>query len=256
MTIQDIIEGAETCEYKGHLKDYSGAPEAEIDSAFQQILAASPDVYLIAGKGTDVQKGAISNRIIHYKDIFKLEGRPIRVPYLLFEDDRALILIPANDYSYITARGLYYCLTEQGALLYPYRNQIVVMEAKDTDQIVSVWQQFTTEKAGRLQRQVDGQRYSNYDRLLEEMIASSKQLKETAAASLAVTDDREPLIREYIVLWFYMKKLAYVLYMMNRDIRRERFGGNLHEQRRQAKANADRIEFLSLSEMWHLPRQR
>ncbi|MDD5850682.1 MAG: hypothetical protein PUC87_00825, partial [Galactobacillus timonensis] len=97
---------------------------------------------------------------------------------------------------------------------------------------------------------------SNYDRLLEEMIASSKQLKETAAASLAVTDDREPLIREYIVLWFYMKKLAYVLYMMNRDIRRERFDGNLQEQRRQAKANADCIEFLSLSEMWHLPRQR
>ena len=30
MTIQDIIEGAETCEYKGPLKDYSGAPEAPV----------------------------------------------------------------------------------------------------------------------------------------------------------------------------------------------------------------------------------
>lgn len=253
MTIQDIIEGAESCTYKGPLRDYSGAPEAEINAAFQQILATSPDVYLIAGKGTDVQKGAISNRIIHYKDIFKLGGRPIYVPYLLFEGDRALILIPSNDYSYITTRGLYYCLTEQGALLYPFRNQLVVMDAESTEEIVSVWNRFRTEKAGRLQREVDGTRYSDYDSLLEEMVDSSRKLREEAAETLASAKEREPLIRQYIVTWFYMKKVAYVLFMMNKDFRRDRFHGDMQEQRRQAKANADRIEIMSLSEMWHIP---
>lgn len=254
MTVKEIIEGAPACDWKGLLKDFPGAAEPEIHAAFQKILTMTPDVYLLAGKGTDVQKSAISNRIIHYKDIFKLEDHPIRVPYLLFDGERALILVPSSPYSYITTRGLYYCLTEQGALLYPYRNQMVVMNAESAEQIVSVWQQFQSEKAGRLQRQVDGTRYSDYDALLEEMITSSRQLKKEAAAALRTAQLREPLIRDYIVTWFYMKKVAYVLFMMNRDFRHDRFHDDAQEQRRQAKANADRIEILSLSEMWHLPK--
>ena len=72
------------------------------------------------------------------------------------------------------------------------------------------------------------------------------------AEELADLEDRAPVIAYYVVRWFLLKKLVYVQYMVNKNIRSSIHDGDIHRQRNQARLNSDDIPFLSYRQMWML----
>lgn len=254
------------CEFNGYLEDYLNLNEGEdskiepiLKEAFEAILAKDADVKICVGLASEINKDAISNQIIRYKDIFKLAGKALVYPYILYVkkdgEERALLIVPHAKYSYICAKGYYYCMTEPGSLFIDCKNEIVAISSNSAAKIADTYAKLFTMKAGALQRTVDRECFTNYEELKAEAIASSKELKEEACTRLVSTEDRTPLIYHYVLKWFLLKKVLYVQYMVNKNILTSAHEGNVKKQRNQAKLNADEIAFMSFSEMWRIPTQ-
>ena len=256
----DGRHGGTDCDFNGYLEDYLGSEE-DIDpilkEAFHAVAAADPECRLCAGLLTTVSRSAISNQIIRYKDVFKLVGRPLRFPYLLYtrkgEEDRALLITPAGQYGYLLAKGCYYCMTEPGGLGAQCQNEIVAVCAESAETVLKAFEDLLQKKAGAVQRALDHAHFNHYEDLKEQALKAAEQLKEEAEGKLAKTEDRTSLIYEYVIQWFLLKKVVYVQYMVNKDILNKAHEGNVHRQRNQAKLNADEVSFLSYSEMWRIP---
>ena len=253
----DSRKNGEDCEFNGYLEDYMGVdPELApvLREAFAEILSQDADVKICVGLKSEINKDAISNQIIRYKDIFKLNGKVLTYPYILYTtkdgEDRALLVVPYSTYSFIYAKGLYYCMTEPGSPFIDCKNEIVAVTSDRADKIVGAYAKLFTMKAGALQRSIDHDFYRNYDELKDLAVKAAGELKAEAPAILSALEDRTAAIYRYVVNWFLLKKVLYVQYMVNKNILNSVHEGNVKKQRNQAKLNADDILFMSYSEMW------
>ena len=253
----DSRKNGEDCEFNGYLEDYMGVdPELApvLREAFAEILSQDADVKICVGLKSEINKDAISNQIIRYKDIFKLNGKVLTYPYILYttkdSEDRALLVVPYSTYSFIYAKGLYYCMTEPGSPFIDCKNEIVAVTSDRADKIVGAYAKLFTMKAGALKRSTDHDFYRNYDELKDLAVKAAGELKAEAPAILSALEDRTAAIYRYVVNWFLLKKVLYVQYMVNKNILNSVHEGNVKKQRNQAKLNADDILFMSYSEMW------
>ncbi len=260
MAVYEVLKGIEAgqqCSYNGLLSEYLASNEMAdeaLASAFQTISSADPEVRIIRDLKGGVKLDNISNRIIHYRDISKLEGNPVVYPYILYarygESDQAMLTLPYEPGGYLYARGFYYCMSEAGSSFYEDRNEILEVCSNNPDEIVSSWERLKNEKPGLIQRQLDRIHFRNYDELKQKAMEAGEALKEHAAEQLVSAEDRAPIIVSSVVRWFLLKKLVYVQYMVNKNIRSSIHEGDIHKQRNQARINADDIPFLSYRQMW------
>ncbi len=254
----DVRHSGEDCTFNGYLEDYLNMEDVDLDpvlrEAFTEIQAAETDTRICVGLRSEINNDAISNQIIRYKDVFKLSGKPLIYPYILYltkeGQDRALLAVPYTQYGFIKAKGLYYCMTEPGSEFIDCKNEIVAICSDQAEAITKTFASLFTQRAGAIQRGVDGRYFRNYDELKSAAVSAAAQLKADAPAILASLEDRADQIYEYVVNWFLMKKVLYVQYMVNKNILNSVHEGNVKRQRNQAKLNADEITFMSYSEMW------
>lgn len=265
MAIEMILEqqldsrhGGEDCLFNGFLEDYLNLEDLGLDpileEAFKIIRDQNPNTRICAGMKADINRDAISNQIIRYKDIFKLTGKALTYPYILYErkndEERALLVVPYEEYSYLFAKGYYYCMTEPGSPLLDCKNEIVTVSSDDPAWIARTYEEMFVKKAGALQRGIDHSFFANYEELKDKAVKAAEIQKEKAYAELPALEDRTPAIYKYVVNWFLLKKVLYVQYMVNKDILNRVHEGNVKKQRNQAKLNADDVQFISFSEMW------
>ena len=255
----DNRRDGDDCSFNGFLEDYLGVTQ-DLDpvilEAFRAILEEDPDVRICAGLRSEISRDAISNQIIRYKDVFKLSGKAMVYPYILYEtregQDRALLVVPYSTYSFIYAKGYYYCMTEPGSRFIDCKNEIVAVSSDKPQEIQSAWSRIFRMKAGALQRSIDHEHFHDYEELRKDALEASAQQKEEAAQVLPTLEDRTETIYQYVIHWFLLKKVLYVQYMVNKSILNTVHDGNVKKQRNQAKLNADEISFLSYSEMWRM----
>lgn len=266
MTICAILEqqidrrhSGDDCEFNGYLEDYLGS-EPEISpvmkDALERIFAYDSDAKICVGLKSGINKDAISNQIIRYKDIFKLSGRVMTYPFIVYtaseNEERALLIVPDCKGGHIFAKGYYYCMTEPGSIFIDCKNEIVAISSPLAGRIAETFEQLFKVKTGALQRAVDRDYFTTYDELKAKVLEAAEAQKEDVRASLAGLEDRAYLIAQYVVNWFLMKKVLYVQYMVNKNILNAVHEGNVKKQRNQAKTNADEVPFMSYSEMWRL----
>ena len=205
---------------------------------------------------TQAELKLMEGEFIRYKDIFKLEGKALTFPYLLYltkeNAERALLVVPYTDYGFMIAKGLYYCMTEPGSEYIDCKNEIVAVCSNDAASIAKVFSDMFVQRAGSLQRNLDSRYYRNYDELKEAALKASEALKAEALNVLGTMTEKTERIRQYVIDWFLLKKVLYVQYMVNKNILNTVHEGNVKKQRNQAKVNADEVTFLSYSEMWRL----
>ena len=254
----DSSNNQDDCTFNGYLEDYLNLGETDLDpvlrEAFTAIQEGAVETKICVGLRSEINNDAISNQIIRYKDVFKLNGKPLIYPYILYltkdEQDRALLVVPYTKYGFIKAKGLYYCMTEPGSEFIDCKNEIVAICSAKAEDIVKAFENLFTQRAGALQRSIDGRHFCSYDDLKAAAIAAAEQIKQEAPAILASLEDRTEQIYENVVDWFLLKKVLYVQYMVNKNILNTVHEGNVKKQRNQAKLNADEISFMSYSEMW------
>lgn len=245
------------CEFNGYLEDYLGLDEPldpTLKDAFTKIAEQDGNVKICVGLKSEISRNAISNQIIRYKDIFKLSGKVLSYPYLLYtqqgEENRALLVVPYEPNSFVLAKGYYYCMTEPGSLFVDCKNEIVAISSNQSQEIVDTFQKLFEERAGAIQRGIDYGYYRNYDELKDKVYEMAETQKKNAPMVLAELEDRTQQIYQYVIRWFLMKKVLYVQYMVNKNILNSIHEGNIKQQRNQAKANADQVSIMSYSEMW------
>jgi hypothetical protein len=261
--IKDERHGGEDCLFHGYLEDYLSLPDTGLKDpereAFTEIVKQDPEVKIAAGCRGRISRNAISNQIIRYRDVFKLGGKPLLYPYILYEDrdgqERALLILPYEEGSYLYAKGCYYCMSEQGADFEPARNEIVALSSPSASLIEDTWNQIFTMNAGALQRKLDRRSFRDYEELFEQAKTCGKNLIANAKQTLPQTGERTAVIHSYVVKWFLLKKVLYVQYMKDRKILDTVHAGNIHKQRNQAKINAENITFISYAELWRMGRK-
>ena len=249
------------CTFNGYLEDYLGMEENQLDdvlkTAFETILQEEPDAKIITNLRHEISKDAVSNQIIRYKDIFKLNSRPLVTPYIIYAEhedgeSRALLVLPYSKANYLYGKGMYYCLTEPGSEFAEVKNEIVSIASESSAEIAKVFTDMFIEKAGALQRTLDKKFFTNYEELKATALAAAEEEKQNAIDTLPTLEDRTQQIYQYVVHWFLLKKVLYVQYMVNKIILKTEHDGNVKKQRNQAKINADSVVFLSYSEMWRV----
>ena len=262
MAICSILEKkipGRDCSFNAPLKEYLSEVQND-DEVLVEGLKASlddePDVWIICDLEVRISRSAISNRIIYYRDIFKLKGAGLRVPYMVYrhteEKDYALLIVRDKPAGYLYARGYYYCMSEPSGEYYDCRNDIVEISPETSEEIVSIWQKMKTEKSGVIQRQIDRRYFATYDALMEEALKAAAALKLLAEEDLPRIRERSETIGYFVSRWFLLKKVVYVQYMVNRKILSEIHENDIKKQRNQAKLNADAVEFISYRNLWTL----
>lgn len=256
--IKDIRKDGDQCEFNGYLEDYLDVVDSSDDQPMKDILHAlfeeNHDLKICVNLRSDINRQVISNQIIRYKDAFKLQGHPVICPFVIYgkqdDEEKALILVPHTERSYLYAKGLYYTLTEPYSFLADCKNELVAVTAESTDSVLNVFNKLFTVKAGALQREADRSRFSNYEQLKKDALDEAEAMREGAAERLHNAEDKEAEIYSLVVRWFLLKKVVYVQYMVNKDMLQNVHEGNIKKQRNQAKVNADEIPFISYSELW------
>ncbi len=254
--VKDLRKEGTDCDFNGYLEDYLETMEEEsvMKSCLQAIHEKNADMKICVNYRFSINKEVISNQIIRYKDSFKLQGKPIVCPYIVYgsdnNNDRGLMLTENEEYAYLFAKGTYYCLTEPMSPFVEAKNEIVSMLASDSESVMKIFNRLFTYKAGALQRELDRKMYAEYQDLKEEAVKVAQNLKDTAFDKIKEAEDAEATIKSLVVSWFLLKKVVYVQYMVSKDILEKVHEGNIKKQRNQAKINADEIPFVSYSECW------
>ncbi|MDI9517958.1 MAG: hypothetical protein QM266_01365 [Bacillota bacterium] len=255
----DSRKGGDDCKFNGYLEDYIHIIDEEkvdesVRKALELIAEEDNQVRVCVGLKMDISKDAISNQIIRYKDAFKLHGKPITIPFVVYGEnnmiDRALVIYPYEEYGYLYAKGQYYCMTEPGSDFVNCKNEIVAVSLKTAEEIFDAYKRLYSVTAGALQRSIDHNEFSDYEVLKENAIKCADEIRRNAVGVLTVLDDRTNAIYDMVVKWFLLKKVLYVQYMVNKEILNRVHDGNIRKQRNQAKLNSEEIKFMSFSEMW------
>ncbi|MBR2802166.1 MAG: hypothetical protein IKE21_06205 [Erysipelotrichaceae bacterium] len=250
---EDARKGSPLCEFNGFLEDYLQMLDEEHPdrAVLNSLFEADKDLHVIVNLQMGISRESISNQIIRYKDIFKLEDKAVVIPYVLYakheEAEKALLLVGED---YIYAKGMYYSLTEPSSELQAVKNDIVAMDSRDPALILQTYEKLFTRRAGQIQRELDHRHFRTYEESYQHALELSEGIRNELAEKLNAGEDREELIRSCISRWFLIKKFVYVQFMVDKNILNTQFEGNVKAQRNQAKQNADNIRFVSISDMW------
>lgn len=264
MAVGDVLKQKEVnrldCRFNGYLEDYLKRQDGDLSNDFlealKSVLKEFPHIRICVGLRTSIQPSTISNQIIRYKDIFKLEGKPIVISFLLYlEEDgeqRALLICDEPQYSYLYAKGLFYCLSEPESEFASCKNDIVAIGNDSEIDLVDLLHTMFDEKCGLLQRKLDHKFFQGYGNLKNDALLAANQLRLEAPLILEDLYDRKQKICFYVTHWFLLKKVLYVQYMVNKNLLNAHHGGDIRQQRAQAKKNADEIVFIPYSDLWRV----
>ena len=276
MAIYDILyevkdkreEDSGISDFNGFLEDYLSIIETneemkETKEVLQALFEEDNDLRIVCNLRLNINKDAIANQIIRYKDAFKLPKETICCPYIVYGnfdgEQKALILTIGDKEEYILAKALYYVISEPENEYEGTRNEIIAMSvSKETisrmlESVTAFFHQHR--KAGIVQRQLDSIVFDSYDEMYEMANAMAQEQKEHIKDILLAREDKETAIYQIIVKWFLMKKFSYVQYMMDKNTLHKLYEGNVKKQRQVAKEKSDAICFISLSELWKLTKE-
>ena len=256
------------CEFNGYLEDYLSIIETAegkegVFAILSKLFEEDHNLKICADLRLNINKDAIANQIIRYKDSFKLPKGTIRCPYVIYgsfeEYQKAIILTLGDKEEYVMAKALYYVMSEPENEYEGTRNEIIAMSVNEesVDVLLRAMDAFFVKnrKAGIVQRELDAKLFLNYDEMYElaQKIASYQlvNLKEILAESA----DKEECINTIIANWFLLKKFSYVQYMMDKNNLNRVHEGNVKKQRQVAKEKCDAIGFVSYSELWKLVKE-
>ncbi len=243
------------CLFNGYLEDFLQYDEYHTSAPldlFQKIITINPDAKICVDLKQEIRKEVISNQIIGYKDAFKLEGKTIHFPYLIYfkedSEERLFLLTKSEHRGHLYAKALYFCLTEPGADFEGYKNQMIAMMANE--EVLAVIEKSFESSTGSLQRKIDQEYFKNYQDFYETSLEEANQLKENIMPQLRELSDKEEMIKEVVTKWFLLKKLVYVQYMIDRHLAQQVHNGDIKEQRSQARKNSKEVPFIAYSELW------
>lgn len=263
--VKDLREPNGICDFNGYLEDYltileERENERELLELFQSIWEKDHDLRICVSLRLNINKDAIANQIIRYKDSFKLPHGTIRCPYILYGNFRgfqkAMILTFGGKEQYVIAKALYYVISEPENEYEGSRNEIVAcnVDAAHPQLLMDTMEHFfwLNGKAGILQRQLDGKIFLNYDEMYETAQAMASYQLVNLKDILKESEDHGTAINNIIATWFLLKKFSYVQYMMDKNNLSQNHDGNVKKQRQKAKEKCDAIGFVSYSELWKL----
>lgn len=244
--------------FNGYLEDYLYEIEDDhvLKNRFTQIVEKYNDLKIVVDFRFSVNKDVIANQIIRYKDAFKVPKRAWVCPYLVYgktdkEKDFVVIVNGENKQDYFTSKGIYYCLTEQNAILSDYRNNVLALSANEEHfNLEMIDQVIEDEKSiGFIQRELDQKMFENNADLKAQVQQLSDSIKEGVENNDPSSTSKQATIYHAIVSWFLLKKMLYVQTMVDKELQRE-LDNDIKKVRHQAKENADSLVFIPLSEMW------
>lgn len=246
--------------FHGYLEDY--IEELDIDNrlkeTFGKIASAYPSIRVVVDYHFSINREVIANQIIRYKDAFKVPKRAWVCPFLLYgkthdDSDFAIIITHDKEADYLIAKGIYYSLTEQGAIFADYRNNLVAMSSDEHEfTFERISQLIEQEKTiGAIQRELDGMHFKNNEELVELAQNNARTIKADAIEALVDVSNKQAIIYQTITSWFLIKKMVYVQTMMDKDLFHH-LDSDIKKLRYQAKQNVDSLLFIPLSEMWRL----
>lgn len=248
------------CTFNGYLEDYLLFAEDELGDEWKELFSYLVEIdsglKVCVGLRLDINPKVVTNRIIRYKDAFKMAHNALVYPFIIYgitvnKEERSAIICKAGKEEYLRAKGLYYCMSEPLGMFENSRNEIVATDlshAKETLEALFV----KGEKTGAIQRRLDNEIIGEYEELKEYALDLSSQIKDKAVESFTdcSDEDKEKIIKETIVMWFLIKKTLYVQYMMSKHILNAVHNGDIKAQRTMAKANADAVVFTSYGDLW------
>ena len=259
--IKDQREADGICGFNGYLEDYLTTIENQSEDQrtmfFQSLLKKDEDLRICVDLKLNINRSAIANQIIRYKDAFKLPKGTICCPYIIYgtfgNEQKAIILTWGERASYIIAKALYFVISEPDNEYEGSRNEMIACyaQANQTEIAETAMDRFfwNNEKAGIVQRSLDAQIYSNYQEMYETALQLANYQIEHKDSLLAESEDSEETVNQMIAAWFLLKKFVYVQYMMDKKHLREH-EDDVRKQRRYAKEKCDSIGFISYSELW------
>jgi len=263
--VKDQRESGGICEFNGYLEDYLTTIEGneekqELYAILQEILEKDDDLRICVNLRLNINKDAIANQIIRYKDSFKLPHGTIKCPCILYGSfqtmQKAMILTWGGKEQYVIAKALYYVMSEPENEYEGSRNEIIAcsMDATNKELPMDAMHRFFWQntKAGILQRQLDAKMFLNYEEMYETAQAMASYQLVNLKDILADSEDKESSINTIIATWFLLKKFSYVQYMMDKNNLNRNHDGNVKKQRQAAKEKCDAIGFVSYSELWKL----
>lgn len=249
----------ENCAYNGYLHNYldhSDGMAQDIQDAFIAIVKKYPNMKVCVDYTLPIRKETVTNRIIHYKDAFKLHKNAFKVSYILYTEvkgkERGIVLLPYSHFSFLYAKGCYLCLSEPGGPLEDAKNELLGISTNRGEEVVELFDRLFEIPQYRLQKEWDKRYYPSFERLLEAAVHAADELKQVAPKYLLESKHPDKIIDQMIVIWFLLKKVVYVSYRMDRQALQKIHNGNVQEHRAQAKAYADAIGFMSRHDLWVL----
>lgn len=261
--VLDSRKGGKEARFNGYLEDYlnsDGPIKEEVKKSLQIVFEAYPDFRILTDYRFNINKEAISNQIIRYKDVTKLPANYYDMAFILYGalNNREICILVAEGnraIDYILAKGMYYTLTEQYGILEDARQEVIVLTMAHLEEICDIIRRFENEPRLRVapfQRSIDKRYYNNFNELQELATGIANELKDNVAEDLAMVKDRSVVIFRNIATWFLFKKMLYVSYMSNKDFLNSKAEGNMKQHRNNAKTIVDSIPFVAFSEMWRM----
>lgn len=260
--VLDSRKGSNLSKFNGYLEDFlnSDAPISdEVKETLTKVLEEYPDFRIITDFRFNVNKKAISNQIIRYRDLQKLPNNYFDLSFILYgqigEREVGILVAHGNrKLDYFLAKGLYYCLTEQYAILEESRSELVAITYADLGEIVNYLDSLKDGKlrVGPLQRRIDRKYYNGFYDLQNHIMEYANKLKEDIRTDIFAVEDRSVVIFRNIASWFLFKKLIYIQYMSNKDFLNTKAEGNIKKHRSHAKEAVDAVPYIAFSEMWRM----
>ena len=261
-----------SCAFNGFLEDYLSLIEdddqqKDLYTLLSPLFEKDNNLKIICDLQLSVNRSAIANQIIRYKDAFKLPKGAIKVPYLIYGSyhgqrgptQKAMILTLGDKEAYIMAKSLYYVMSEPDNEFEGTRNEIIasVLSKDGMNQTLQAIDNFFMKdaKAGNVQRNLDMAFFSSYDEMYELAYQICDTHRNQIETGLEEAEDTEAFIYHNIATWFLMKKFTYVQYMMDKNTLTSKYEGNVKKQRQTAKEKSDAISFVSFSQMWRMKKK-
>lgn len=266
--VKDTREENGSCKFNGYLEDYislieEDAAREDETLIFRKLLEKDSSLRICVDLQLNINKDAIANQIIRYKDSFKLPKGTIQCSNVVYVKNdliqRALILKLGQQEEYVMAKALYYVMSEPENEYEGTRNEIIStsVDKDSVELLLDTVKRFFyhNEKAGIVQRSLDAKYFLNY----EEMYDVSQKMASYQLVNLKdillQSEHKEETIDHIIANWFLLKKFSYVQYMMDKNNLNKIHDGNVKRQRQAAKEKCDAIGFVSYSELWKLVKE-
>lgn len=263
--IKDAREANGIAQFNGYLEDYLSLIEdkedqKDIHALLTPLFMKNQELRICSELQLNINKDAIANQIIRYKDSFKLPRGTITCPYLIYgrfqDTQKAVILVPGNKEEYVMAKALYYVISEPENEYEGTRNEMIATSISDTnkDIVLEGIEQFFyhNEKAGIVQRSLDSKLFIDYEEMYDTAQTMASYQLVNLKDILAKSENAQTTINQIIATWFLLKKFSYVQYMMDKNNLNRIHEGNVKRQRQTAKEKCDAIGFVSYSELWKL----